>query len=586
MEENISPGTAKVVNGKIIITSDINNSEEPWIIKDKSIGLWVDGKEVAERAKVNSQSSIEVIFEESNSERLLNINISEDKMIGTISIQYSPKVTYELEDTEEKNSIVLKAKVKEEKFPPRFKEDEILRELKAKGIIYGIDIKALRSTLQMSEVVDLVVARGREPINPVDDILDIYFECGSRSFESDEYGNVNFKSIGNISSVKENQILAKRTVGKDGTVGINLFSQTVSPPKRIVKDMMVKTGCKFSDKDTVVATIEGRPQVKGCIFQVNNLHNVIGDVDISTGDINFIGDVVVGGDIKEGMKVKAGNSMVVNGNAVRCEIWSQGNLNIKGSAISSNIKVISEVSELGDYVKSLSEVSESFKKIYSGVLAIKNNEGLKISVSDGQIIKIVIESKFKDFNMKIKKLLTIMGQVNDENNKVFKILRIKYVTRNYILISKAEELQVISKLIDEKISSINDMTDIKSNATIGYIQDCNIKCSGSLIVEGKGIYKSYIHAEDSVCFTGDGQSELRGGKVDAINEIRAKTVGSSSGVSTELSVGKTGHIYCDIAHINTKFIVGEAMTILDEGCKNVHVYINKERNLVVDKFKI
>jgi len=55
---------------------------------------------------------------------------------------------------------------------------------------------------------------------------------------------------------------------------------------------------------------------------------------------------------------------------------------------------------------------------------------------------------------------------------------------------------------------------------------------------------------------------------------------------TEVIVGKEGHIYCDMAYLNTKFIVGNMETIVDETCKSVHVYIDKNRDLIVDKFKI
>ncbi|MEG1255978.1 flagellar assembly protein A [Clostridium sp.] len=586
MEESISTGTAKVVNGNIIITDGANNSEEPWIVKGKDIGLYVDGKEVKERVRVNSKSNIEVVLKEIKAERNLDITVSEDKMLATISISYSPEIIYTLEDTEEKKMIFLNSIVKEERALPKFTSNEILNELKSKGIIYGIDVKGLNSIIGMDQIKDFTIAKGKPPVEPIDDVLNIYFECGTRSFKADDHGNVNFKSIGNITSVKENEVLAKRIVGKEGTIGINLFSQQVQSRKKVVKDMMVKTGCKFLNKDTIVATIEGKPQLKGCVFQVNNVHAVVGDVDISTGDINFIGDVVINGDIKDGMKVKAGNSITVSGNAIRCNLWSEGDLNVKGSVISSDVKIKSEVSELNDYVETLDSISKVFKNVYIGVMAIKNSQGLKSGISDGKIVELVIKSKFFKFNAMVKKLLTMMSQVNDDNNEIFRILKIKYASRNYILISNAEELNTISKLIEEKVLSINSMKDIKANATIGYVQDSNIKCSGNVIIEGKGVYKSQIYAEDSIYFVTDGQCELRGGRIQAKNEIRTKIVGSSSGVTTELVVGKNGNIYCDIAYLNTKFVIGDAETILDENCRNVHVYIDKNKNLTVDKFKI
>ncbi len=57
--------------------------------------------------------------------------------------------------------------------------------------------------------------------------------------------------------------------------------------------------------------MEGKPCVKSNIFYVYQVHEVKGDVDISTGNITFVGDVVVQGSVKEGMKVEAGNSVEI-----------------------------------------------------------------------------------------------------------------------------------------------------------------------------------------------------------------------------------------------------------------------------------
>jgi uncharacterized protein (DUF342 family) len=587
VENTTLRANAKVLDGKLVITDGENILEGPWLVKGRDVSLFVDEQEIRDKVKVSSDSNIEVIFHESNATRELTVNISEDKMVADISINYSPEVVYTLEDTQEAPIITLNSKVKEEKFPPKFTRDEILRELKGKGIIYGIDNKILNSIVNMDKVEKVVIAKGKEPIEAIDDTLQVYFETNAhRTFKSDQCGNVDFKSIGNISSVKKDTVLAKRTVGKEGTIGINLFSQVVQPKRRKVKDMIVKTGCKFKDKDTIVSTVEGKPQLKGCIFQVNNVHEVVSDVDIATGDINFIGDVIINGDVKEGMKVKSGNVISIRGNAVRCSLWSEGDLEVGGSAISSTIKVRSEFSEFKEYLEQLTAIVDSFDSLYRAVMAIKSSGDIKSDIRDGDIIKLVIKSKFPMLIKIINKLLDTMVKINDNNNELYRILKIKYANKNYTLIGSAEELNSIKTLATEKINAIEVMKDIKSNATIGYIQDCTLISSGNIIVNGKGVYKSNVYAENGIYFAGEGQCELRGGKIKAENEIKVKVVGSASGVMTEIAVGKEGHIYCDVAYLNTKFVVGTMETIIDETCRNVHVYVDKNRDLIIDKFKV
>lgn len=587
MIENPTVGMAEIVKGKLNIIDGSDLQEGPWLYKGRDISLNIDGSPVRDKVLVNSKSDIEIIFPSSEAKRELNISVSQDKMSVSISITYVPEIIYILEDFPKGRMVTLNAKVASEKWPPLFTREEIVSKLKNKGIVYGIDINQINYALSEKQVENHIVARGKEPIQPVDDVLKINFAHNeNEKFKIDNYGNVDFKSIGNVVSVKAGEVIAKRIPGKNGTIGVDVFAKPVQPKKRIVKDMLVKNGCKFKDKDTIVSTIEGHPEVKGCVFQVSNVHEVLRDVDITTGNVNFIGDVMVNNDICEGMSVKSGNKLVVNGNIVRGDAWSEGDMIIKGSSISSNIKVKSELAELKDYSDSLIEVLKYFNSIYEGVSTIKNSTAYKDNITDGNLIKLVIESKFFKFHSSVKQLIEVMVKNNEENNDLYRILKIKYVTRNYILINSVEELKSVALLIEDKLNIINSLKDIKANAILGYVQDCEIYSSGSVYIEGKGVYKSNISAEDGIYFTAKGMSDLRGGKLYAKQEIKAKVVGAPSGVTTELQVDKEGHIYCDVAHLNTIFKVGNMMQVLDESCRNVHVYIDKNRDLVIDKFKI
>lgn len=587
MGDKISMSTIKVTNGKIVISEAENSMEDLWIRKSNNVSLYVDGEAVQDRVKVNSESNIEVVFPDSEAKRELNIDVTEDKMIAKISIGYIPQIKYSLEDTEESRMAVLKETVVEEVYPPKFTRDEIVDALKKKGIVYGLDSKAIGLCANAGAVEDIIVAKGKQPVEPIDDSLNILFEDKkSDKFKSDGVGNIDFKSIGNVVSVKVGEVLATREVGKDGTIGVDIFSHPIQPRKRIVKDIIIKNGCKFKDKNTIVATVEGHPQVKGCVFQVSDVHEVIGDVDISTGNINFIGDVVIGKDITEGMSVKVGNKLVVNGNVVRCNAWSEGDLIVKGSSISSRIKVKSEVSELHDYIKSLEAALEIFKKVKADIATVKSSEGYSKNISDGNLIKLIIQTKFPKFNSIVKLLSEKMEVHHDDQNELYRILKIKYVTRNYTLISKSEELQHVCDLIVDKIDGINNMKDVKSNAYFSYVQDCDIYSSGSIYIEGKGVYKSEIYAEEGIYFTNDGNCDLRGGRLFAEHEIKVKEVGAETGVTTDLEVGKKGHIYCDIAHYNTRLKVGNMTYIIEESCRNLHAYIDKNMELIVEKLKL
>ena len=54
----------------------------------------------------------------------------------------------------------------------------------------------------------------------------------------------------------------------------------------------------------------------------------------------------------------------------------------------------------------------------------------------------------------------------------------------------------------------------------------------------------------------------------------------------KLIVEKNGNIWADIAYQNTKFVVGLQEYILEKPAKNVHVYLDSNGELTVDKFNL
>ncbi len=115
-----------------------------------------------------------------------------------------------------------------------------------------------------------------------------------------------------------------------------------------------------------------------------------------------------------------------------------------------------------------------------------------------------------------------------------------------------------------------------------YAQESKIHVVGNINISGRGLFTSEINATKSITFATE-KVVCRGGYLKANELIKASIVGSDSGVVTNLEVGKYGNIYADVAYRNTTFIIGNKKYILDKASKNIHVYIEKDGNLAVDK---
>lgn len=582
-------GTVAVQGGQLIIKdADADSTvEKPTVLKGKGVNLRVDGNDVAGRVPVTSKSEIEIEFENQQGKREINISISEDKMECYISLKYTPERIYGLQDVKENTKIVLNSVLIKEKYPPLYNEDDIITVLKSKGVNYGYCSDNIKACSNSKDVDNVLVAKGKPSIPAKDDVVEICFkQHATNEFDLDESGNVDFKSIGNISSVKKGDCLCKKSIGHDGIPGMNVFGQVIPSKKRKIKDIVAKEGCELVDNNVIIATMDGKPQVKGNLFSVHNVHKIMSDVDIKTGNIHFIGDVIVYGDVKEGMNIEAGNSLFINSNVFRAVLKAGSDVEVKGNIISSSIVAGSGYVEVLKYSESLKALANTLHEFSNIIHQVKHNKFATQNISDSSLMKNIVDSKFRTFKNDVNTTLKYMYILKDTQNKAFRMISEKLSDAYFTKINDYKEIKHIEELINEKLEAMSGYGEVLSNIILNYAQDSNIECSGDVIITGKGVYKSCITSMNELIFSGNENSTARGGMLRAKEKIEAKIVGAPTGVGTTLAVSKEGHVYCSIAHLNTKIIIGEKETVLDESYRNLHAYLNKDSELVVDKFKL
>lgn len=142
----------------------------------------------------------------------------------------------------------------------------------------------------------------------------------------------------------------------------------------------------------------------------------------------------------------------------------------------------------------------------------------------------------------------------------------------------------LNEILKNEIKELKSNISIPVDTVLNYCQESEINCSGDIIFQGKGLYQSKLKAGGSIYFRAP--SVVRGGALEAEKEISCKTVGSLGGVATKLWVPKHGHIYAEVAYQNTYFSVGEKEVILDVPSKKVHVYLDQDEFIVMDRFNI
>lgn len=216
------------------------------------------------------------------------------------------------------------------------------------------------------------------------------------------------------------------------------------------------------------------------------------------------------------------------------------------------------------------------------VLEIKRFNLLGKDASDGEIVKALIENKFKVIPKLCINIIRDNLLDNCEDNEVVIAIKDKLVGLAPLNIKHFGEIDDIISLLSMKSENMKNTLSLPVTVNISYCQDSTIQSSGDVIFTGKGMYVSNVIANNNVYFNSD-RTIARGGTIKAKSEIRCKTVGSSGGVTTKLIVGAKGHIWAEVAFQNTIFVVGGREYLLETPSKNIHVYINESGDLMVDK---
>ena len=173
-----------------------------------------------------------------------------------------------------------------------------------------------------------LIAKGSKPANGDNGYLvDYFLRHVERLPEMDEFGNVNYMSLGAEQNVKKGDLICEVIPPTEGIAGRTVLNQelrckngkSVSIPKG--KNTEVS-----EDGNKLIASIDGRVEFSGRYFSVKPLLEIPGNVDYSTGNINFIGDVLIHGDVCSGFSVKAMGDIKVDGVIESCEIEAGGDL--------------------------------------------------------------------------------------------------------------------------------------------------------------------------------------------------------------------------------------------------------------------
>ncbi len=238
---------------------------------------------------------------------MIEVQVSDDGMTAYIKME-------ELEDSVESISLPL-----------------LTEALQREKVVYGISESALEKLVQRPIYrLRIQVAKGLEPVDGTDGKV-IYHVKKDADYHPDytEEGTVDYKSLNYFQTAAANQLLCEIIPETDGTEGMNVYGVSLAPRKgRQVPSPAGKNTILSEDGLRVTAACDGVIKYTRDVVDIQDTMNIPANVDQLTGNIDFPGDVVIGGDVCDGFSVKSGGDIIVKGVVECASLEAAGSIHI------------------------------------------------------------------------------------------------------------------------------------------------------------------------------------------------------------------------------------------------------------------
>ncbi len=206
------------------------------------------------------------------------------------------------------------------------------------GIVYGVDSKALKTlakhalagVLKASDE-NLLVCSGKPAVNGEDGKLIFHVKPSEEDvrFDLDDDEEINYKENDLITNVSTEQHLATIVEAQPPENGMDIYGRTIEA--REGQPLKFKSGQGiFTDGNKIFAASHGRFIYENNELSVNAVYNVLGDVDLTIGNITFIGKVTIQKDILDDFFVSGQEGVEVGGVVAAATVESNADIMIGG----------------------------------------------------------------------------------------------------------------------------------------------------------------------------------------------------------------------------------------------------------------
>ncbi|WP_227394309.1 FapA family protein [Jeotgalibacillus aurantiacus] len=573
-------GSVWVKDGKLMMNP--GTEKLPVVSIPKGIRLYRNQKLIEEPLYILSPKDeyrIAAIDEEKDTE--WSLEVSPDKLKAFLHVNPGYIIKRTVDDLDPLPQITLTYS-EDRTIKQTLTEAMVKEAMQERSILQNIDHIELLRAMRNGEPSDYTIARGVAPSEGKDGWLELKVDTDVKEgLKEGEHGKVNFRETKVFPMIDTGEIIAVVHPPEEGSTGYSVYSESLSPKPVFPIVLRLGKGVKLIG-DHIVAKEFGRPHIesKGQLVKISImpklLHN--GDVNLSSGNISFLGDIEITGEIDTGMKVEAQGNLVIGKNIQGSVCTATGSIIVAGNITASDVSagknnmITSKLSMLTGVLK------QDVDRIIAVIIQLINSPSFKTTdfPKGGlqPLVRILLEKKFNDFIPRAKLYVQLVregkAQLDDERWKetaeqissLFLTLSTKAVSIDVFthLSHHLGALHEESEMFDESKSSIECMNVLNSR----------IHAGGDLYISGQSCIHSRIHSGGFMTINGS----LRGGEAYAEKGIYIGETGAESGTPTNLAVPSGAVIKIGNALEGTILRIGNRKVVLTQDYSGLKARLN------------
>lgn len=437
--------------------------------------------------------------------------------------------------------------------------DMIVAFLKNNRVVAGIDEERIRE-FQDRPIYkqNYLVAEGIKPQDGADAKIIYNFETDRTKIRLKESasGKVDFKELNLVQNVVEGQPLAQKILAERGKGGKTVTGKYLEAKNGKDIPMPLGKNTRLAEDDlTIVAETNGQVLILNNKINVEPILNIDGDVSLKTGNIMFLGNVYISGNVEDGFSVKASGNIEVKGTVGKSDLDAEGDIvvgqgiagkgegfvhagksiwskfientkveagefvivsdGIINSQVAANRKILcqgkraaiiggilSAAEEI--HAKSLGSLGGASETVLNVGFDPRSKERLDVLLANKQ----AAERELEDVELNFNTLLNMKKQKKDFPEEKEAILK-KYGERQYILKTELEEVDLEIKQIQDYLNTLKTKGKVSASVKVyagvkivirDFTEEVRADCKATTFYLENGLirYGKYQGADDDM----------------------------------------------------------------------------------------